>query len=129
MNYSPGLAPDAPTGDPVDMIKVLEGRWKLPILLRLSRGGPMRFSDLARSIPDISKRMLSQQLKQMQIDGLVRRITADATLTRVEYQLTDWGKGLKPSLASLVEWAQKAPRHGKHAKKACHQTRLPPGDM
>ncbi|MDK1374748.1 helix-turn-helix domain-containing protein [Sinorhizobium sp. 6-70] len=95
------------------MIKVLEGRWKLPILLQLSRSGAMRFSDLARSIPNISKRMLTQQLKQMQADGLVRRLILDGTATRVEYQLTDWGRALRPSLASLVEWAQKCPGHVK----------------
>ena len=115
MNETARLASSTKVGTPDHMIKVLEGRWKLPILLQLSRGGTMRFSDLARSIPNISKRMLTQQLKQMQSDGLVRRLTSDHAGRRVEYQLTDWGRALKPSLFSLVEWAQRAPRQARPA--------------
>lgn len=111
MNQNKRVGPDASAGNPEHAIKVLEGRWKLPILLQLSRSGTMRFSDLARSIPNISKRMLTQQLKQLQIDGLVRRLTSDGTAPRVEYQLTEWGRALRPSLVSLVSWAQKGPRH------------------
>lgn len=96
--------------DAEHLIKILEGRWKLRILLQLSRFGAMRFSELARSIPRISKRMLTQQLKQMQVDGLVHRLTSDGTVTPTKYQLTDWGRGVAPSLVSLVEWAKKAPR-------------------
>ncbi|MDH4440995.1 MAG: winged helix-turn-helix transcriptional regulator [Rhizobium sp.] len=104
--------PSATTGEPDVVIKVLEGRWKLPILFQLSRHRTMRFTDLARSIPNISKRMLAQQLKQMQIDGLVCRLTFDGTAIRIEYQLTDWGKALRPSLASLTKW-RKAARKSK----------------
>lgn len=110
MNQKERHAPDAKNDSPDVVIKVLEGRWKLPILIQLSSRGSVRFTDLARSIPNISKRMLTQQLKQMQIDGLVRRLTSDGTATRVEYQLTDWGNALRPSLVSLVEWARKGPR-------------------
>lgn len=120
MNQKTRLLPDAMSGGPDQMIKVLEGRWKLPILLQLSRCGAMRFSDLARSIPNISKRMLTQQLKQMQVDGLVRRLTSEGTATRVEYQLTDWGRALRPSLLSLMEWAQKGPRQGKQSTGTSH---------
>jgi DNA-binding HxlR family transcriptional regulator len=53
--------------------KVLEGRWKLLILFHLF-GGKIRFSELERAIPAISQKMLIQQLRQMEFDGIVRRI-------------------------------------------------------
>ena len=55
-------------------LKLLEGRWKLVILFRLFGGKVLRFSDLERAIPAISQKMLIQQLRQMEADGIVRRI-------------------------------------------------------
>ena len=56
-----------------DALKVLEGRWKLVILFHLFGGKVLRFSDLERAIPAISQKMLIQQLRQMEADGVVRR--------------------------------------------------------
>lgn len=112
MKRNVARTPHATAAAPEHLIQVLEGRWKFPILLRLSQAGGMRFSDLARSIPNISKRMLTQQLKQMQTDGLVSRLFSEGPPARVEYRLTDWGRALRPSLASLVEWSQMAPNRG-----------------
>ncbi len=86
--------------DAEHLIKILEGRWKLRILLQLSRSGAMRFSELARSIPRISKRMLTQQLKQMQVDGLVHRLTSDGTVTPSKYQLRIGAKAWHPVLSA-----------------------------
>lgn len=93
------------------VLKVLEGRWKLPILLQLSISGPMRFSELARSIPNVSKRMLTQQLKQLQADGLISRHSLEGPAIRVQYRLTGWGRALKPCLFSLLHWADKKSAH------------------
>lgn len=85
--------------------KVLEGRWKLVILFHLFGGKILRFSELERAIPAISQKMLIQQLRQMETDGMVRRIVHHQVPPKVEYALTDWGQALCPALDSLLRWA------------------------
>ena len=65
-------------------LKVLEGRWKLLILFQLFGGKVLRFSDLERAIPAISQKMLIQQLRQMEADGIVRRIVHHQVRPKVE---------------------------------------------
>jgi DNA-binding HxlR family transcriptional regulator len=86
-------------------LKLLERRWKLVILFRLFGGKVLRFSDLERAIPDISQKMLIQQLRQMESDGIVRRIVHHQVPPKVEYCLTDWGQALCPALDALLKWA------------------------
>jgi DNA-binding HxlR family transcriptional regulator len=86
-------------------LKFLEGRWKLVILFRLFGGKVLRFSELERSIPAISQKMLIQQLRQMASDGIVRRIVHHQVPPKVEYGLTDWGQALCPALDALLKWA------------------------
>ena len=85
--------------------KVLEGRWKLLILFHLFGGKVLRFSELERAIPAISQKMLIQQLRQMENDGMVRRIVHHQVPPKVEYGLTDWGQALCPALDALLKWA------------------------
>jgi DNA-binding HxlR family transcriptional regulator len=86
-------------------LKILEGRWKLVILFHLFGGKLLRFSDLERAIPAISQKMLIQQLRQMEKDGVVRRIVHHQVPPKVEYGLTDWGQALCPALDALLTWA------------------------
>lgn len=86
-------------------LKLLEGRWKLVILFHLFGGHVLRFSDLERAIPEISQKMLIQQLRQMEKDGIVRRIVHHQVPPKVEYGLTDWGQALCPALDALLTWA------------------------
>ncbi|WP_237152362.1 winged helix-turn-helix transcriptional regulator [Oryzibacter oryziterrae] len=86
-------------------LKLLEGRWKLVILFHLFGGHVLRFSDLERAIPGISQKMLIQQLRQMEKDGIVRRIVHHQVPPKVEYCLTDWGQALCPALDALLTWA------------------------
>jgi DNA-binding HxlR family transcriptional regulator len=86
-------------------LKILEGRWKLVILFHLFGGKVLRFSDLERAIPAISQKMLIQQLRQMEGDGIVRRIVHHQVPPKVEYCLTDWGQALCPALDALLQWA------------------------
>ena len=88
-----------------EAFKVLEGRWKLLILFHLFGGKILRFSELGRAIPAISQKMLIQQLRQMERDGLVRRIVHPQVPPKVEYALTDWGQALCPALDALLKWA------------------------
>ena len=86
-------------------LKILEGRWKLVILFHLFGGRILRFSELERAIPAISQKMLIQQLRQMEKDGIVRRIVHQQVPPKVEYGLTDWGQALCPALDALLKWA------------------------
>lgn len=92
-----------------NVIRVLEGRWKLIILFQLFGGQTRRFSELERSIPGISQKMLIQQLRQMETDGVVVRIVHHQVPPKVEYHLTEWGQSLCPALDTLLTWAEAAP--------------------
>src|SRR5260221_11929174 len=86
-------------------LKILEGRWKLLILFHLFGGKVLRFSELERAIPAISQKMLIQQLRQMETDGIVRRIVHHQVPPKVEYCLTEWGQALCRRLTALLKWA------------------------
>src|SRR5690606_36395712 len=84
---------------------ILEGRWKLLILFHLFDGEAHRFSELERAMPAISQKMLIQQLRQLEGDGVVRRIVHHQVPPKVEYRLTDWGQALCPALDAILVWA------------------------
>jgi DNA-binding HxlR family transcriptional regulator len=86
------------------VLKFLEGRWKLAIMFQLFGGKVLRFSDLERAIPAVSQKMLAQQLRQMEADGIVRRLVHPQVPPKVEYSLTDWGQSLCPVLDALLKW-------------------------
>jgi len=87
-------------------LKILEGRWKLTILFHLFGGKLMRFSDLERAIPAISQKMLIQQLRQMERDGIIQRTVYPQVPPKVEYRLTKWGQALCPALDQLLKWIE-----------------------
>lgn len=99
------LTPTSAARGVEDALKILEGRWKLLILFHLFGGKVLRFSDLERAIPAISQKMLAQQLRQMEADGIVRRIVYPQVPPKVEYCLTSWGQALCPVLDALLKWA------------------------
>jgi len=108
VRYSPGgksLTPVTAAQGVEDVFKILEGRWKLVILFHLFGGEKRRFSDLERAIPGISQKMLIQQLRQMETDGVVRRIVHHQVPPKVEYCLTSWGQELCPALDAVLKWA------------------------
>ncbi|HEX3526656.1 MAG TPA: helix-turn-helix domain-containing protein [Thermoanaerobaculia bacterium] len=86
-------------------LKLVEGRWKLLILFHLFGGKVLRFSDLERAIPAISQKMLAQQLRRLEADGVVQRIVHNQVPPKVEYCLTTWGQSLCPALDALLKWA------------------------
>jgi DNA-binding HxlR family transcriptional regulator len=100
-----GHTPASAAGGVEQALKVLEGRWKLVILFHLFDGKLLRFSELERAIPSISQKMLIQQLRQMETDGVVRRIVHYQVPPKVEYGLTDWGQALCPALDEMLTWA------------------------
>ena len=92
------------------VIRMLEGRWKPVILFKLFGGKLLRFSDLERVIPSISQKMLIQQLRQMEADGIVTRLVHHQVPPKVEYGLTAWGQSLCRALDALLQWAGNAPK-------------------
>jgi len=88
-----------------DVLRILEGRWKLVILFHLFGGKVRRFSELRRAIPAVSEKMLIQQLRQMERDGIVRRFVHHQVPPKVDYSLTEWGQALCPALDALLKWA------------------------
>ena len=99
------LTPTSAARGVEEALKILEGRWKLMILFHLFGGKVLRFSSLERAIPAISQKMLIQQLRRMEADGIVRRIVHHQVPPKVEYCLTDWGQALCPALDALLKWA------------------------
>ncbi|SDH29649.1 transcriptional regulator, HxlR family [Paraburkholderia steynii] len=88
------------------VFRLLEGRWKLVILFHLFGGQVQRFSDLEKLIPGISQKMLAQQLRQLEADGIVERKQYPQVPPKVEYRMTEWGQALCPALDSLLKWSE-----------------------
>jgi DNA-binding HxlR family transcriptional regulator len=99
-----------PTTAAIDVeaaFKLLEGRWKLVILFHLFGGQVRRFSDLERLIPGITQKMLAQQLRHLEEDGIVTRTVYHQVPPKVDYRLTDWGQALCPALDAILKWAER----------------------
>jgi DNA-binding HxlR family transcriptional regulator len=101
--------PDAAAAGVENALAKLEGRWKLVILFHLFDGEVKRFSELERAIPNVSQKMLTQQLRALEADGIVRRVVHPQVPPKVEYALTDWGQELCPVLDALLNWADTKP--------------------
>lgn len=96
-----------PTGNcPVrDVICRLGDKWSMLVLITLNANGVMRFSDIHKTIDDISQRMLTVTLRTLESDGLVQRKIYAEVPPRVEYDLTPIGTTLIPHIEGLVGWA------------------------
>lgn len=92
-----------------EAFRMLEGRWKMVIIFHLFDRGTMRFSELERVIPKVSQKMLIQQLREFERDGIVTRTVYPQVPPKVEYSLTDWGQAMCPTLDGLLEWAAQRP--------------------
>ena len=90
--------------------RILEGRWKMVITFQLFARGTLRFSELERAIPAVSQKMLIQQLRELERDGVIRRTIYPQVPPKVEYDLTEWGKAMCPALDALLEWAALRPK-------------------
>lgn len=86
-----------------DTLNVLSGKWKLPIIGSLLFG-KKRFKELERCIPNITARMLSKELKELELNGMVKRTVYDTIPVTVEYELTRSGKSLTMVLDTMAVW-------------------------
>ena len=101
--------PTSAAADVEAALRLLEGRWKLVILFHLFGGKVLRYSDLEKAIPAITQKMLGQQLRRMEADGIVVRTVYPQVPPKVEYRLTEWGQSLCPALDAILKWADKRP--------------------
>ena len=92
------LGPDGTAAHVIRVVRMIQGRWKLPILFRLFADPTMRSSQLMRDMPGISQKMLTQHLRELEKDRLVDRVDFDEKPLRVEYQLSEEGRNLMPVL-------------------------------
>ena len=86
-----------------DTLHVISGKWKLPIIASLLYGRT-RFKDLQDNIEKITPRMLSKELKELEINGIVQRKVYDQTPVLIEYTLTESGKNLIDIVDSMLDW-------------------------
>src|SRR5947209_9493105 len=87
-------------------LAVIGGRWKVLILYQLFQA-VKRFSELQRALPGITQKMLTQQLREMERDGIVERTVYAQVPPRVEYKLTPRGETLKPVVGAMCRWGAK----------------------
>lgn len=85
-------------------LNVLSGKWKLGILSRMFNGEPVRPSQLLKESPDTTRKVLLQQLKELETAGIISKTTYAEVPPRVEYRLTSLGATLKPVLQALNDW-------------------------
>lgn len=85
-------------------LDILVGKWKPVILYHIYENGILRFSELQRLIPDITKKMLTAQLRELEYHDIVHREVYPQVPPRVEYSITEYGKGLVPLMMSMHEW-------------------------
>jgi len=97
-------------------ITLIGGKWKLPILYNL-REQTLRFNALKKALPGVTQKMLTQQLREMERDGLVSRKVFAEVPPKVEYSITPIAKELEPILGSLCGWGT--------AYKKVHQSKAP----
>lgn len=91
-------------------LEVIGGKWK-PLILFHLREKSMRFSELRRVVPQATQKMLTQQLRDLERDGIVSRKVYAVVPPKVDYSLTAYGRTLKPLLGLMCEWGA---RHSSH---------------
>lgn len=89
-----------------EALRVLEGKWKIVIIFQLfAAKQPLRFSELERRVEGVNQKMLIQQLKELEKDGIVTRKIYPQVPPKVEYALSDMGLALGPSIECLIDWS------------------------
>lgn len=87
-----------------DSMEVLNGKWKISIISSICCYGKRRFTDILSDIEGISNRMLSKELKELEINQLVKRTVLDTQPITVQYELTEHGNTLQTVISNLTDW-------------------------
>lgn len=90
-----------------DALGIIVGKWKPVILLNLMKHGTLRFSELKRNIPDITQKMLTNQLRELEEEDIIQRVVYPQVPPKVEYSMTEYGYGLEEILTAMHEWGTK----------------------
>jgi DNA-binding HxlR family transcriptional regulator len=90
-----------------EAIEFLGKRWTGAIVRVLIHRSPLRFSEIAHAVPELSDRLLSERMKELEARGVVQRTVVPGRPARVEYALTPMGRELEPALTALEQWAQR----------------------
>ncbi|MFH7808234.1 MULTISPECIES: winged helix-turn-helix transcriptional regulator [unclassified Acinetobacter] len=96
-NCSPGCSVEAAIG-------ILDGKWKSIILWHLLTEDTLRFGEIRKRIPNVTQRMLTNQLRELEEDGMLHREVYPQVPPKVEYSLTPLGRSLRPILLALKAW-------------------------
>lgn len=88
-------------------LQVIGGKWKPIIIHHLATDGTLRFSEIKRAIPNITQKMLTQQLRELESDGVVHREVYAQVPPKVEYSLTELGRSVMPVIESLCGWGKR----------------------
>jgi len=88
------------------ILEWLGNKWALVVLVKISESEPVRFNELYRYIPSVSEKVLSQVLKQLTTDGIIKRQIYPDVPPRVEYSITDLGNTLLPYVQALIDWGR-----------------------
>ena len=88
-----------------EAVELVGKRWTGAIVYVLLEGGSMRFSEIGSAVPNLSDRLLSERMKELEAEGIVERRVIDDTPVRVEYVLTQKGEALEPAVRALKRWA------------------------
>jgi DNA-binding HxlR family transcriptional regulator len=94
-----------------DALGILVGKWKPIILLHLLKKGTQRFSELKRSVPKITQKMLTNQLRELEDEDIIQRVVYPQVPPKVEYSITEYGRSLEPILEAMHEWGTKHTLH------------------
>jgi DNA-binding HxlR family transcriptional regulator len=109
-----------------DALYVISGKWKLKIIIVLQEMGNIRFNELQRLIPGISARVLSNELKDLELNGFVKRVVhAEQTPVVVEYISTDYSRTLKNVIMSLSDWGK---NHKKNIREDVFEKKVSIGE-
>jgi len=103
------LGPEGSVAHVSRVIRMIQGRWKLPILFRLYADPSIRTLQLKRDLKGVTQKVLTEQLRQLANDGLIERIDFGELPRRVEYQLTEMGRQLAPVLIATREFSVSHP--------------------
>ena len=94
-------------------IHVIEGKWK-PIIVNALKLGALRFGQLRRHVPEASRKVLTEHLRELEADKIILRQASEQPWERVEYQLSPYGRTLVPVLTVMAKWGE---RHKKFTKQ------------
>jgi len=87
-----------------DSMDVLSGKWKISIISSICYYNKRRFSDILNDVTGISNKMLSKELKELEVNQLIKRTVLDTQPIMVQYELTEHGRSLKTIITNLTEW-------------------------